>query len=452
MANRQITEDGVNWLIGGVDPFHDDKIHVPGYPDLNTVSSLVQAQTSTFNVSPASNVPANTTWDCHIFFLPVTPLVLPDMATTLDNNAIQCKLMLENNTIVADVAYVNLYPGWNCITVPTGTDWILTPPATNNANLSAGRALNKYASGHYRLISSGCEVHNTTAELYKGGSITAYRAPASRKDGYTASALNLTSGTGGAISVYSLNPVKEIDLPPSTQQEAALYPDTRTWEAEKGVYMVATQASMDNEFLHLSPSDVLCRKTKDYTTVLNNINGAVQEYAWGSFGGLNAASSIKLNAFADILPFDIVGCIFGGLNYNSTLQMTTKYYWERIPATTEPDILSLCQTASAYDPVAMELYSRALAEMPVAVPVDENPLGEWFSSLLDGFLAMGPKVGQVLNNIGTALGYKQAQNIPMKAPQQAQKKALPSIPKKQVQEKTTEKKKKKRNRKKPKNN
>jgi hypothetical protein len=105
-----------------------------------------------------------------------------------------------------------------------------------------------------------------------------------------------------------------------------------------------------------------------------------------------------------LLPFDVNGSIFTGLSNETTLQVTVKYYVERIPTVSDPDLLVLSRPSPQYDPMAVEIYSRAMSELPVAVAVGENPLGEWFNDVLDTVSEFAPALGSVFGPMGAAAG------------------------------------------------
>jgi hypothetical protein len=41
-ARSGISEDGKQWLLASLDPFHDKAIHCNGYPDTQSAASVVQ--------------------------------------------------------------------------------------------------------------------------------------------------------------------------------------------------------------------------------------------------------------------------------------------------------------------------------------------------------------------------------------------------------------------------
>jgi len=111
------------------------------------------------------------------------------------------------------------------------------------------------------------------------------------------------------------------------------------------------------------------------------------------------------------LPFDTHGCIITGLQPQATLQVTVKYFVERIPTIAQPDLLVLTRPPSPYDGLALEIYSRVMTHLPVGVPVSENPLGEWFNDIMSTIAEWAPRVGALIGTaipgasaLGTAIG------------------------------------------------
>jgi hypothetical protein len=81
---------------------------------------------------------------------------------------------------------------------------------------------------------------------------------------------------------------------------------------------------------------------------------------------------------------------------SQTFQVTVKYVIEKVPSVNDGNLLVLAHPPAPHDPLALELYSRALAILPTAVVVGENPFGEWFESIMD-------VLGTILPTVGTAL-------------------------------------------------
>jgi len=116
----------------------------------------------------------------------------------------------------------------------------------------------------------------------------------------------------------------------------------------------------------------------------------------------NVIDNVRANA--TVLPWDISGTFLAGLNPQGTFQVTVKYFVEKVPTLSDPNLLVLAKTPTPYDGNIIEIYARVTQELPVAVPVGENPLGEWFETVMSVIGDVLPVVGKSLSFIpGAAL-------------------------------------------------
>lgn len=276
--------------------------------------------------------------------------------------------------------------GWNCFTTGVGQDWQTTFSGVSTTDVSINP---EFTSGAWRLISSGCEVVNTTAELYKGGSCTVFRSP-SIMPGAELSITGIETFTARHIGL----------LPPSTQSEAALYPDSKTWGAEDGSYQVVTLNQKDNEYYTPLPGYAGMVTPSSFTD-LETGTGWVGYFPL--FFGATDITRALTSSLADGLPFDCVGSVYSGLNPNTTMQVTTRYYFERHPTVADPDLLTLSKPSAPYDPVILELLARATRMLPVGVMVKENPMGEWFNDVLEFVGNWAPTIGTALGDVGVPM-------------------------------------------------
>jgi len=60
----------------------------------------------------------------------------------------------------------------------------------------------------------------------------------------------------------------------------------------------------------------------------------------------------------------------------------------------------LSKPSAPYDPLVLEMVSRATRDAPVAVMVKENPLGEWFTDIVGAVANLAPKIGETLSKVG----------------------------------------------------
>jgi hypothetical protein len=427
LANHTLTPEGLTWLTAAIDPFHDTEIWPAGYPDMTSGRVITQKVTYTTTIV----APGDAEFDVHFLFNPVTtPFTQNDAlrkkekrkscpdgddesesfknmrihADTRCKRAPQsddCKkrpplspalaaITSLDNTHISDVGLITaqplttsgLYAGFNAIAVPSGADWTTSTTFTSYPQVQFPA---QFQYGAFRIIGAGYEVVNTTPQLYRGGSVTAFRSPC------PSILTTLTYPYGGPnLSSTGYCGV----MPPTTQPEMALYPDSLTWGAEDGMYQVIAQNSIDNPFVFPTPGFAGLMTPTDYDS-MNSGSGWTDCYI-PTINGTTALSS----AANSLLPFDISGCVFAGLQPQTTLQLTVHYFLERCPSIVTQDLLVLTKPPCPYDPMAMEIMSRCVRALPVACPVSENPLGEWFNEVMTAIAEWAPAVGGALGAIG----------------------------------------------------
>lgn len=384
LLSRSITPAGLKWLICATDPFHDEPISCDGYPDLTTSNVITQTLNLTTQITVPSSIPSGQPWDCHIFFLPCSPpltFVPPGTGLGGTSPAFRLHAVTPSGGLVLNGSSSFLYSGVNTVSCPSGVDWISNPGS--GATQPALAIPQSYCSGFFRLIGCGFEVVNTTAELYKGGTVTVYKSPS-----YAS-----TCATDLGLTTFA-------NAPPSTQSNAALYPTSRTWGAADGCYVVQSLNNSEVPFISSLPVKGAGLIVSLDVNALTNGSGSRLCFLPTS-GAVVPGATAPMN---DTFPFDISGAVFTGLHYNTTLQVTTRYILERIPSITEPDLLVLSRSPASDDPNVIELYQRVVSNLPVGVKVSDNPEGEWFLDVLDALAAAAPALGLALAPVTGPLG------------------------------------------------
>jgi len=274
-----------------------------------------------------------------------------------------------------------IYGGWTVITGQNDFDWQVS---TGTEVFDDVAFPPEFCSGSWRCLATGCEVTNTTAELYKGGSVTVYRSPSS-------STPTCMLSSGGTI----ITPRGVGLTPPSTQTDAALYTNSKTWDADSGCYIIATLNDPTNPYFTPSPG---------FAGLITPASSESLETGAGWLGYFPLLQDVAVaTAASGMVSMDSSGAIFNGLNTNSTLQVTVRYFLEKIPTVADANLLVLARTPAPYDPMTLEIYARALNELPVGVPVGENPMGEWFNDVISAVAEWAPKIGQALGAVGVPL-------------------------------------------------
>lgn len=363
VADKRLTAAGRDWLVLSLDPFHDLNHQTAGYPDADGSQTLVSCyQYQTDIVAPAG-VAGN--WDAHVYTLPLSN----SQGYTLGSELADWSSIAELATSPA-----RLQGPLNIVTGPSGSTLIpiapsvpntefATLPATNNTDLIAGVT---------RIIGMGYEVTNTTAEISKQGAVTSYRMPQYASE---ASSLLVTNATG---TQKATAPGVRWRMPPTNAAAANILKGTRTWDAASGVYATAVLNSVHNPLKLASTS----------LTVFENqpFSGAVSQVMYSPYLTANSNTSPVPSLISpypgQTTPFDTTGSIFTGLSNATTLTVKVKFYVERAPTMAEPALAVLATPSAGLDNTALELYSHAISQLPVAVTVAENGLGDWFKGVV----------------------------------------------------------------------
>lgn len=435
-AKTGITPEAKAWLTIALDPFHDGQIpNLEGYPDSLTSPSVVQIVKKSMNLVKPSGLAAGN-WDMMIHF--------HDSLST--NLAKPCGLnenILLQNTLTHDATTPTMHCGGISIVGRLSSDlanpvWMFSSDGTKGVAMSSPSTDPEYLRGRTRCIARGFEVRNTTAEIYKQGSICVYRQPTAPENfaAYTCK-INLTDalvketdikidskkrkdapspfanveGTAARSLRYSIPP-------PNNLQEALLLPGTRQWEAKHGCYVVQTQYDMANSASFHAPQGVLVNldeanlsfpsvhvnesaKTM-YTQIPNGFDPLVI-YEGGEGTGL---LPILTYASQKFIPFNPCGTILSGLSDNSTITLNWIEVFERTISSEQKDLITLAKPSAPVCYPAMELYSAVWRELPVGVPVEENGLGDWFLGVCDSIADTVSSIARPV--LGAISGYQAA--------------------------------------------
>jgi len=379
--NKKISPDGREWLTLALDPFHDYNRQVAGYPDADasqTVVSCYQYQTE-ISTAGADN------WDCHIYNGSVAKSddlsvlnLLSTWKSQQEPTPVQQNMWKHGPLVIEKLATTggNFAPAIPVDAAPT-----VTPlPALDNTDLCAGIP---------RVIGMGFEIHNTTADIYKQGTITCYRMPQLGSQ-YQMRALN-------AGSTFVTPVVGEMRrLRPSTVAAANLLKGTRTWAAAEGAYCTVLQNSVHNPLRQMESAQMLYSPD-----AAPGANSAVLASQWDSVGGAATYPNCSASSFEpnQPLPFDTTGVFLTGLSQQTTLTVKLKVYVERAPTWSEPNLAVLATPSAAYDVRALELYAYAVNRLPPGVKVSDNGFGDWWKAVVSIIKNAAPAVGLALNPV-----------------------------------------------------
>ncbi len=417
VENKTLTPSGKDFLIAALDPMHDNQLkELCGWPDVNDTASIVRCIKQTQSVSVAAGTG---NWD---FSLNLFPFL---------NNMPAIAFARNNNICQPGVATAKSYGGL--------AGYQLAPGAAldigNNQPIFQLCLDNIYSQGASRVIGLGIEVVNTTSKLHLQGQVITWRQPNAtiqNQDTY----IQILPGPLSRVQSGQI-----IQGFPKSVPQAMLVPGSRQWEAADGVYITVPFVGDENPPQLVGYSAPLMQvstaavdqtfSTPLATTVQQTDVNAGIVMVPINLTGTNPTLTNGMSQATKIYPLQQVGAYFQGLSEETTLSITMNVFVETFPTVAEPEILVLATPSASYDPVALQIFSNALARLPVAVPAGYNPFGEWFTdivSTLSDWLtvpatAINPALGAGVGAAGAmAKAWRQKQGYDKK------KKAQPQQP------------------------
>jgi hypothetical protein len=380
VSEHGLSESGAKSIIQAFDPFHDLPISDPqGWPDVESGASVVRLYKQSVTVAAPPGLPAGSNWDCHVVAWPWMIASNTVVTATRTGNNIQYPALPQAGAIPSGgVSVYGLAPG---------TALNLQPGNLQTQALGQLSLPPSVTAGSGRLVGYGFEVHNTTAEIYKQGSVAVYRQQAYAPTEQTF----LTVGTGTANE--GTQDFTMVRFPPATNADALLLNGTQQWEAKDGCYVPSAFMSAENPALPISNATVMitAAEVDDQeglvaNTALNVVQPVVTAGPFNTF----IAPSLRVH------PIHQSGAIFTGLSNNTTLTINANIYYEAFPYTYDKDILVLAKPSCQYDPKALLYYSELMQSAPVGVPVRMNGLGDWFAL---GLSKLAGAIGEPLSKL-----------------------------------------------------
>jgi hypothetical protein len=263
-----------------------------------------------------------------------------------------------------------------CLTVTRAASGVLADYNTGTYLLRWPTTLDAYAPS--RLIAIGLEIANTTAPLYQQGTMTVIPVVGSRMDVLRTPLLPVA----GAECSYVTH---SMPMVPGSLDLATVTPQCVSWPAKRGAYIIGKMASVPrsarfrytdsagNAQYVTPPLEVRENSTSNRTTVwaiANATNGAT------TFEGNSSTASGVDSGFQPFAAF------VSGVSAQTTLRVTLKTYVEYFPELDSPGLLATATNSPQYDHEAFQAYHAAAISLPIAVPVDMNPKGEWWEMVV----------------------------------------------------------------------
>jgi hypothetical protein len=256
-----------------------------------------------------------------------------------------------------------------------------------------------HTKGIVKVCGLGIEIVNTTASLNLQGLVSMCRMVQPDVETFTSYvALPLN-----AWGTKSLNPMRTA---PKNLSEMALYPGFAQDLAASGYYGPALLKF--NRDLHFPISVGALLLDDDPNGGPVNTTTPIECYSstLGSFavpGNTTAFSTTRENPL--YVPCDTNCIIFSGLSDETTLTLRVRWILERFPNDSEAQLVPISTPTAPFDPVALEIYSRVVRQLPAGVPFGENPAGDWWSKLLSQIgSVVGPMIAMIPHPLAKAAG------------------------------------------------
>jgi hypothetical protein len=379
LQNRNVSSDGVDYLRTALDPFHDYQKNPEGYPDMNSSRSVVLCLTQ----STTLTCPGAVSWDALIYNAP--------FQMTEDDGTGQVALLCSSgidavhgsiNVNTTDTSPQTEYSTFNIVTVNTGL--------SVHPNLTVNFAPTNYTSQAFhgkhddlldhasRLIGVAFEVHDISAEINKQGSVTVGSLPCNTtsvvRRYYDSTAASILGELTGIMKCY------DVMAPPSLLAYASQYPNSATWEAKKGVYAVAKMSSIDNPVVQVEPAGIASMVTPLHHLIADGLTiaNATHPNTFVDYEVSEVPHEVLIPPMVQRCNFDTTFAYFTGLHPDGSLRVVMRTFVEYFPRHGQV-LLSSATPSPAYDAKALRLYSEIAPKLPVAVPVDWNAGGKWWS-------------------------------------------------------------------------
>jgi len=447
-----LTPGGVDFLKKALDPFHDKGVTLRGIPDACEAKTMIREFRQQFPITAVTvGRTAVQDYEFQVSLLPFLrqaiggshTIYYSDATSLLNRCAVQ-----EASVAGAGLAGVPVNGALDPITVSGGAPGTQCWPGRtydaaftwNNGYYSGTGPLDAttlFNQGSFRLIGAAFEITNTSSALNRGGTCTVYRVNSEFDKQkvpitWASNSAAVWPGpayVGGVASTLGLaDPAKTtetqiISLPLNKPEDCSNLPGTLSWGAEEGCYVV-------------QPLDPECMG--DFTSALDTCNylginqipqtnnGTLGINAWGTYeayrrpggeyramtigttgliGSVTATTNDYLRppAALGITAGQTVGAFFTDLPIGSTFHCEVKWWLESIPDFNDELDLASAGVSAPYDPMALELYAKTVREMPTGCRVSDNPLGEWFESVMS-------VLSDVSMGVGAAIGGAFAEN------------------------------------------
>jgi len=398
-----LTDAGMRWIEQVCDPFPDEaKSGFVGFPDENQAKSVIMEIKQALQLTCPASL-AGQKWSALIF-------TSGDLRRTDYSFGVpRYGQPMEARTFEDTYGRIGtgIYPiqPLTVYCAPDGEHLFVDNDALpwNQATTDRWQGLNfeDFVKDRCRLLGGAIEIHDTSPELYKSGSLTVVDVSS------TFVATNVITNNYTFDQQRVLMNAIHFNAPPATLDEATLLPGSRTWEAKDGVYATLKQSKMENPY---EPTQFASPVWATSYPALANGDAS------GSIAGVGVPPSVDIAVTTVTagtvtswvpygtpvlpVPFDLKCIILSGLDPNASYRINFNAIIEAIPDLDDQQLLVLAKPGPPLDTAAIELYSEIMGELPSGVPVRENLSGEWLQKVLGAMEKYAAPIGDTLGMLG----------------------------------------------------
>jgi hypothetical protein len=426
-----------NCAIALFDPFHDTKIEAPRFPDGQTDRSVAMCEPGSFSISAPPNIGTGL-WDLIVVISPyqygTTPVPTIDgvVTTTYFNKLVSTKASSASNG--TDTISAGGAPNWangTGYTMPCGICWFAVPTGTSiqQVNNVSGDPITScgfaqvspnWLRGAHRILGGAFELVNTTAPIYMQGTCTVARSTAHRSFEAAGEVMNYLRTDSSTFTTYTYGQLT-FQTPTGTiasgLNDMVEQQDSRQWPAARGAYVVQRMRDVPQV---VTPRRVLIRLTSPgQSGVAFDGPAPVWAIGGGTFvycGSTDNSTGTGTNQVCQVPPLTEINsdwsvCRMTGLSPATTFTLRTRQFVERFPTSgtstsiyNEDDMVALARIPPARNDAMIRMYLAGMSKLPPGCPYDENPLGEWFDTVMDIISSVAPAVGDAFGPKGSAIG------------------------------------------------
>lgn len=363
------SEESQGWLTAALDPFHDFQYEVEGLPDERSAPSMVQIHNQSYTLTAPTSA-AGATWDASVLYTGFNSVINETPGSgmiTVTGSAVVHRYNHGALSTGTPFGSLNIWAGAAGSVMSTGA-----PGTIGDTEVSLGSVL---STDRCRLIGVGVEIHNTTAEVYRQGSLTVAQLPDVASDNFNVCYMDTNAAPYKDTSAQADRAfIQASTLPPLMS-----VPGASTWPASEGVYAVPRMVFVPRDIYLYGTSATPGASSR--IPVLYGTDGKIASPE--PKGCVSVAAGYEQTLFSARAPsgWSPLQVWFSGLSSQTTLTITYRTIVEYFPALGSP-LLPTARPSPVFDPAALGCYSAVITEAPYAVPVNQNAAGEYFRKVL----------------------------------------------------------------------